>query len=68
MADIKMNSERSPALSPCISKCTLDDKNICTGCFRYINEIRLWGQVDENTRHQFLSNSKNRKSDYNAAE
>ena len=52
-----MNSEQGPASSPCISKCTLNNEKICTGCFRSLNEISLWSQVDNNMRHQFLSNA-----------
>ena len=48
-----MNSEQGPASSPCISKCTLNNEKICTGCFRSLNEISLLSQVDNNMRHQF---------------
>ncbi|MEY3106194.1 MAG: hypothetical protein RIT35_357 [Pseudomonadota bacterium] len=63
-----MNSEQGPASSPCISKCTLNNEKICTGCFRSLNEISLWSQVDNNMRHQFLSNIKNRKNFYKVTE
>ena len=28
--------------SPCINKCSLDQKKICTGCFRSSDEITSW--------------------------
>ena len=30
------------AVSPCVRKCTLDDDDICVGCFRHIDEICAW--------------------------
>ena len=63
-----MNSEQGPASSPCISKCTLNNEKICTGCFRSLNEISLWSQVDNNMRHRFLTNIKNRKNFYKVTE
>ena len=29
--------------SPCIDICTLDDREVCVGCGRHINEIAAWG-------------------------
>jgi predicted Fe-S protein YdhL (DUF1289 family) len=31
------------------------------GCFRSLNEITRWTEVDEQTRQQFLTNAYNRK-------
>jgi len=33
--------------SPCIRKCTLDQDNICVGCFRSEREIVGWLRMDE---------------------
>ena len=49
-------------------KSSEDNEKICTGCFRSLNEISLWSQVDNNMRHQFLSNIKNRKNFYKVTE
>jgi predicted Fe-S protein YdhL (DUF1289 family) len=40
--------------SPCIRKCTLDDDDICVGCFRSIDEICAWGSASDNQRRQIL--------------
>ena len=56
-----MNTNQDCISSPCISKCCLNDDNICLGCFRSINEITLWTQVDEKTRRHFLDNVKSRQ-------
>ena len=33
--------------SPCVGQCCLDDKDMCVGCFRMMDEILSWGQVDD---------------------
>ncbi|MUH72643.1 DUF1289 domain-containing protein [Psychrosphaera haliotis] len=30
--------------SPCIRNCCLDEKNVCIGCYRDINEIMAWSK------------------------
>lgn len=47
--------------SPCIRQCTLDNNDICLGCFRSLHEITRWTQADEKTRHDFLINAESRK-------
>ena len=27
---------------PCIRQCCLDDKDVCRGCFRTLDDMRLW--------------------------
>jgi predicted Fe-S protein YdhL (DUF1289 family) len=44
--------------------CCLDDNDICLGCFRSLDEIKNWTQVDEQTRERFLTNAKNREQQY----
>jgi predicted Fe-S protein YdhL (DUF1289 family) len=50
--------------SPCVKNCCLDDNDICLGCFRSLEEIRKWRQVDDDTRHCFLINAQCRKKDH----
>lgn len=47
--------------SPCIRNCCLDKNDICLGCFRSLEEIIQWTQIDEQTRQSFLANAKMRK-------
>lgn len=56
-----MSSNPDRLSSPCIRNCCLNDDNICLGCFRSINEITLWTQVDEKTRQHFLNNAESRR-------
>ncbi|MEL7312950.1 MAG: DUF1289 domain-containing protein [Pseudomonadota bacterium] len=44
------------AQSPCISVCTLDDSDICMGCFRSLDEIIDWTMLDEAGKLQVLEN------------
>jgi predicted Fe-S protein YdhL (DUF1289 family) len=32
-------------VSPCINVCVLDDRNVCQGCRRTIDEIAGWGRM-----------------------
>jgi len=40
--------------SPCIRKCTLDDDDICVGCFRSLDEICAWGGASNDQRREVL--------------
>ena len=38
-----MTNTPSTVQSPCVQNCCLDDKDMCLGCFRMIDEILIWG-------------------------
>ena len=40
--------------SPCIRNCTLDDDDICLGCFRSLDEICAWGGASNEQRREML--------------
>ncbi|MEM7612474.1 MAG: DUF1289 domain-containing protein [Pseudomonadota bacterium] len=40
--------------SPCISICTLDEANVCMGCFRTLDEIVEWSMMDDADKHAVL--------------
>lgn len=42
--------------SPCVRKCTLNDDNICIGCYRSLDEIYKWGKADIELRKNILRN------------
>ncbi len=48
--------------SPCISNCCLDEKDICMGCFRHIDEITGWHSANNKKREEILFNIQNRKN------
>lgn len=41
--------------SPCVRKCTLDDDDVCVGCFRCIEEICAWGGAGDAERRLILA-------------
>ncbi len=51
MSDI----DHSPKVeSPCVGTCTLDDDDICVGCYRSIDEICAWGGAGNDERRGIL--------------
>ncbi len=46
--------------SPCVRNCCLDEKDICLGCGRSIEEIIRWGDADDKEKLQILMASKKR--------
>ncbi|MDD5579029.1 MAG: DUF1289 domain-containing protein [Methylobacter sp.] len=59
-----MNSNPDSIVSPCIRNCCLNDDDICLGCFRSLNEIITWTQVDNKTLLQFLNNAEQRRREH----
>jgi len=41
-------------LSPCISVCVLDHKDICMGCYRSADEIADWAMASLQQKHEIL--------------
>lgn len=40
--------------SPCIRNCCLDERDVCMGCGRNLDEIRVWGEADAALRTRIL--------------
>jgi predicted Fe-S protein YdhL (DUF1289 family) len=39
--------------SPCVSICRMSSATeLCIGCFRTLDEIALWGRMDDASKHQ----------------
>lgn len=49
--------------SPCISICSLDQKDVCEGCFRTSNEIVDWFTADDVRKREILEASKQRRKE-----
>ena len=44
-------AEDEPVPSPCISVCRIDaESGLCAGCFRTLDEITAWRELDEAAR------------------
>jgi len=53
---------KEPVESPCIRLCTLDDQDICLGCFRSMAEICAWSRASNDERRQIVVASELRRS------
>jgi predicted Fe-S protein YdhL (DUF1289 family) len=47
--------------SPCINVCELGENNICSGCFRSLDEIARWGYANHEDRRKIVSSAMQRK-------
>ena len=52
-----------PVESPCIRNCCLDDKDVCVGCFRSIDEIMDWAASTDEEKREILRNCEARRED-----
>ena len=50
--------------SPCIRNCCLNEKDVCLGCFRSIDEILIWGTATEDQKKEVLYLAQKRKGQY----
>ena len=50
--------------SPCIRKCCLDDKDVCLGCFRTLDEITGWTSYSEDEKLKVLAHCTRRKQQH----
>ncbi len=49
--------------SPCVRNCCLDDKDVCLGCFRTLEEIKSWGAAPPQLRQAIIRNADLRKKE-----
>jgi predicted Fe-S protein YdhL (DUF1289 family) len=59
---------REQVQSPCIRLCTLDDADICVGCYRSIDEICAWGRASDAERLSIIEAATARKLDRKACD
>lgn len=38
--------------SPCIGSCCLNEKDVCMGCLRSLEEIKEWGQATDTRKKE----------------
>lgn len=48
--------------SPCVSKCSLNELDVCQGCFRTALEITDWVMYSDKQKKQVLANCERRKA------
>lgn len=54
-------SDDSEIKSPCIDVCELNSAQICVGCWRHIDEIGMWRQLDSEQRKAVIARSIRRR-------
>jgi len=47
--------------SPCVRNCCLNEQDICLGCFRHIDEIMAWRQLDVKEKKAVLNQCQQRE-------
>ncbi|MGR0278580.1 DUF1289 domain-containing protein [Marinomonas dokdonensis] len=48
--------------SPCVNLCSLNDEDICIGCFRTGQEITRWGRLTQREKRDVLIKVRKRES------
>ncbi len=46
---------------PCIRKCCLNDKDICMGCFRSFEDMKIWRSATADEKLEILRRAKLRE-------
>jgi predicted Fe-S protein YdhL (DUF1289 family) len=52
--------------SPCIRNCCLDERDVCLGCGRNLDEIRAWGEAGDAERLGILERAAGRRAEREA--
>ena len=55
-----MSTPLDPLASPCIRNCCLDERNICMGCGRSLEEIIRWSNATDSEKKEILARSRAR--------
>ena len=61
--DTEASKGQEPVSSPCISHCTLDDNDICVGCYRSLMEIVDWTMLSDEKKRQVLAKTEQRRAE-----
>jgi uncharacterized protein len=49
-----------PLASPCVRNCCLDERDVCMGCGRSLDEIVAWGTASDEEKAATLARSRER--------
>ena len=61
------SADKDAVASPCISICELDERDICRGCGRSLDEIARWPEADEAQRRQIVRQAQGRMKEDRSA-
>ena len=57
-----MTEPAQPVKSPCIEVCSLNDQDVCIGCYRTANEIIEWFSASDERKRAILSEINERRA------
>jgi len=60
MSDADSSFKKQKIPNPCVNLCSLNNNNVCIGCYRTIDEVGAWGRYDDEQRLQVLKNCEHR--------
>jgi uncharacterized protein len=63
-SELPQNDAEKPVASPCISVCVLDEQDVCTGCFRNVQEITDWSEMSNAQRREVVRAANARSKAY----
>ncbi len=49
-------------VNPCVRNCCLDDRDVCLGCFRTLEEILTWRSLPKKQREAVLIEAEKRRT------
>lgn len=49
---------------PCVRKCSLNEEDICLGCFRTFNDMLVWNKASEKEKEEMLKKAQQREKQY----
>jgi predicted Fe-S protein YdhL (DUF1289 family) len=52
--------------SPCVRNCCLDQQDVCLGCGRSLDEIRVWSEAGDAERQAILELAARRRAEREA--
>ena len=58
---MRINDAKQPVKSPCIEVCSLDNEDICIGCYRTANEIIEWFSAPNERKREILAATDQRR-------
>jgi len=56
----------SDVASPCVRNCCLDEKEVCLGCGRSLEEIKAWSEAGDAERRLILERAAARRAEREA--
>jgi len=56
----------SDVASPCVRNCCLDEQEVCLGCGRSLEEIKIWSEAGDAERLRILGQAARRRAEREA--